>query len=301
MTPYEGLCAYWSGSEFAYAVSCYESFGSIVGRAYIALLRDKVAPLGELPPAEEGYSRRGPQWLLLGTREYVNARYRAETGSEAYELLRIAQIAPARRTALPLSSMETRAGRDAAGRPETIALGFLATELLAERAGDEAILDYIRLLPSSTGWRAAFEGAFGVSVEDFHAAFEASRLERAPLLPHLADDLDEPVFVFVGDIAPDLQEELRASLEASRGLLATQFGVEASDFTVYAGFGPRGRSARVPRGPRTRERRALRRPGPQRHLPDRRAARTPRSSSRTSTCTSSSTSSRPEHPWGRPG
>ena len=235
VTPYEGLCAYWSGSEFAYAVSCYESFGSIVGRAYIALLRDKVAPLGELPAAEDGYSSRGPQWLLLGTREYVNARYRAETGSEAYELLRIAQIAPARRTALPLSSMETRAGRDAAGRPETIALGFLATELLAERAGDEAILDYIRLLPSSTGWRAAFEGAFGVSVEDFHAAFEASRLKRAPLLPHLADDLDEPVFVFVGDIAPDLQEELRASLEASRGLLAAQFGVEASDFTVYAG------------------------------------------------------------------
>ncbi len=233
--PDADLCWYSSGSVIAYAASCEEPFGSIVGRAYIALLRDKVAPLGELPAAEDDYSRRGPQWLLLGTREYANALYRAETGSEAYELLRIAQIAPARRTALPLSSMETRAGRDAAGRPETIALGFLATELLAERAGDEAILDYIRLLPSSTGWRDAFEGAFGLTVEDFHAAFEASRLERAPLLPHLADDLDEPVFVFVGDIAPDLQEELRASLEASRDLLAAQFGVEASDFTVYAG------------------------------------------------------------------
>ena len=41
--------------------------------------------------------------------------------------------------------------------------------------------------------------------------------------------------MFVGDIAPGVQEELRASLEASRGLLAAQFGVEASDFTVYAG------------------------------------------------------------------
>ena len=235
VTPYEGLCAYWSGSEFAYAVSCDEPFGSIVGRAYIALLRDKVAPLGELPPAEDGYSRRGPQWLLLGTREYANALYRAETGSEAYELLRIAQIAPARRTALPLSSMETRAGRDTAGRPETIALGFLATESLVDLAGEDAILEYLRLLPSSLGWRAAFEGAFGLTVEDFHAAFEASRFERAPLLPHLADDRDEPVFVFVGDIAEDVQAEMRASLQATRDLLAAHFDGEASDFTVYVG------------------------------------------------------------------
>ena len=180
------LCRYWSGPVIAYAVSCDEPFGAIVGRAYIEFLRDTVAPLSELPPAEDGYSRRGPQWLLLGTREYVNALYQAETGSETYEQLRTAHIAPARRTTLPLNSMETRAGRDAAGRPETIALGFLATESLADRAGDEAILDYFRLLPSSTGWREAFEGAFGVTVEDFHAAFEASPPRAGPALaaPH---------------------------------------------------------------------------------------------------------------------
>ena len=126
--PDAGLCHYWSGSGIAYAASCEEPFGAIVGRAYIELLRDTVAPFSELPAAEEGYSRRGPQWLLLGTREYANALYRAETGSEPYDRLRIALVAPARRTTLPLSSMETRAGRDAAGRPETIALGFLATE-----------------------------------------------------------------------------------------------------------------------------------------------------------------------------
>ena len=229
------LCRYWSGPVIAYAVSCAEPFGAIVGRAYIELLRDTVAPLSELPPAEDGYSRRGPQWLLLGTREYVNALYRAETSDETYEQLRTARLAPARRTTLPLSSMATRDGRDAAGLPETTALGFLATESLAERAGDEAILEYFRLLPSSTGWRDAFEGAFGVTIEDFHAAFEASRSERAPLLPHLADDLDEPVFVFLGNIATEVQGDLRASLEAARDLLAAQLGVEASDFTVYAG------------------------------------------------------------------
>lgn len=233
--PAEGVCRYWTRSAIAYAVSCEEPLGAIVGRAYFELLRDTVAPLDDLPAAAEGYSRRGPQWLLYGAREYVNAVYRVETGGEDYERLRAALVAPARRTALPLSSLETRAERDAAGLEVTIALGFLAIESLVERAGEEAILDYFRLLPSSAGWPEAFEEAFGLSIGDFRETFEATRAERAPLLPHLADSLDEPVFVFLGDVTPEVQAELRASLEASRELLAAQLGAEASDFTIYVG------------------------------------------------------------------
>ena len=233
--PDEGLCRYWTRTTIAYAVSCEEPLGAVAGRAYFELLRDTVAPLDDLPPAEEGYSRRGPQWLLYGAREYVNALYRVETAGEQYERLRAALVAPARRTALPLSSLETRDERDAAGLDVTIALGFLAIESLVERAGEEAILGYVRLLPSSAGWREAFEGAFGLGVEDFRVAFEATRFERAPLLPHLADDRDGPVFVFFGEIGPEAQAELRASLEASRKLFAARLGAEASDFTVYVG------------------------------------------------------------------
>ena len=229
------LCRYWSGPVLAYAVSCEEPLGAIVGRAYFELLRDTIAPLDELPPSSERYSKRGAQWLLYGAREYVNAVYRVETGAEDYERLRAALVAPARRTALPLSRLETRDQRDAAGLEVTTALGFLAIESLVERAGEAAILDYFRLLPSSSGWREAFERAFGLSVADFHEAFEASRAARAPLLPHLADGLDEPVFVFLGTVAPEVQAELRASLGASRELFAAQFGSEASDFTVYVG------------------------------------------------------------------
>lgn len=233
--PDENLCRYWTRSTIAYAVSCEEPLGAVVGRAYFELLRDTVAPLDDLPPADEGYSRRGPQWLLYGAREYVNAVYRVETGGEQYERLRAALVAPARRTALPLSSLETRAERDAAGLEVTIAVGFLAIESLVERAGEEAILDYVRLLPATAGWPEAFERAFGTSIEDFREAFEATRIERAPLLPHLADDRDEPVFVFLGDVTPEVQAELRASLEASRALLAAALGAEVSDFTIYVG------------------------------------------------------------------
>ena len=230
-----GLCRYWTRSAIAYATSCDEPLGAAVGRAYFELLRDTVAPLDDLAAAEEGYSRRGPQWLLYGAREYVNALYLVETRGETYEQLRTALIAPARRTTLPLGSLETRDERDSAGLDVTIALGFLATESLVEHAGEVAILDYFRRLPASAGWREAFEAAFGVSVADFHDAFEASRPELAPLLPHLADELDEPAFVFLGTVGKELREALRASLEESMGLFATHFGGEASDFTIYVG------------------------------------------------------------------
>lgn len=231
----EDRCRYWTRSTIEYTASCEEPLGAVVGRAYFELLRDTVAPLADLPPADDGYSKRGAQWLLYGAREYVNAVYRVETGGESYERLRATLVAPARRTALPLSSLETRAERDAAGLDVTIALGVLATESLVERAGEDAILDYFRRLSSSSGWREAFEGAFRLSVADFHEVFEATRFERAPLLPHLADDRDEPAFVFLGDVTPEMQAELRASLEASRDLLAAELGAEASDFTVYVG------------------------------------------------------------------
>ena len=54
-------------------------------------------------------------------------------------------------------------------------VGFLATELLVERAGPEAILAFFRF----GGHAGAFEAAFGISLIDFLAAFEEHRLEVA--------------------------------------------------------------------------------------------------------------------------
>ena len=118
----------------------------------------------------------------------------------------------------------------------TIALGFLAIESLVERAGEAAILDYFRLLPASARLARGLRG--GVRPQRSGTSTRPSRPPAprvAPLLPHLADDLDEPVFVFLGDVAAEVREELRDSLEASRELFAAQFGSEASDFTVYVG------------------------------------------------------------------
>ena len=54
--------------------------------------------------------------------------------------------------------------------------GLLMTEWLVAQAGPEAILKFFR----TGAHRAAFEGAFGLSVDAFVTAFEAHRLDIAP-------------------------------------------------------------------------------------------------------------------------
>ena len=57
-------------------------------------------------------------------------------------------------------------------------VGFLATDWLIERAGSEAVMKFFRL----GGHRAAFESAFGMSVDDIPTAFEANQRKLAPPL-----------------------------------------------------------------------------------------------------------------------
>ncbi len=55
--------------------------------------------------------------------------------------------------------------------------GFLATEWLVERAGPETLLEFFRL---GRPQEAAFEAAFGMTLDEFHDSFEEHRLEVAP-------------------------------------------------------------------------------------------------------------------------
>lgn len=50
--------------------------------------------------------------------------------------------------------------------------GFLAIEWLVERSGERSIIDFYRALGDAAGGRAAFEAAFGLTVDAFYAEFE---------------------------------------------------------------------------------------------------------------------------------
>ena len=198
-------------------------------------VREVLAPSLSLPPMPDGFDRRGPVWLY-GAGLYINAVYHAARGYEELQTSWDRRSSRARQTARLLESMSTWEG---IGTNEDFwrgtALGSLAVEWLADRAGDAAIFEYYRLLPDSETWEEAFETAFGIAVDDFSEAFEAYRARVAPPFPHVADGRVAPVLVFVGDVPADTRAAVRAEFDAVQRLFRRQLGAGTADYTLYVG------------------------------------------------------------------
>ena len=97
-----------------------------------------------------------------------------------------------------------------------------------------AHLEFFRLLPASASWEEAFEAAFGIAVDDFYEAFEEYRIALgAEYLPHLADDRDEPLLLFLGEIPTDTRTLLREQFETARELFRDRFASGPVDYTVF--------------------------------------------------------------------
>ena len=62
-------------------------------------------------------------------------------------------------------------------------LGAIASEWLAQQAGVSSQVDYWRLLATSATWQDAFAAAFGMTVDDFHEAFEEHRSKLLAQVP----------------------------------------------------------------------------------------------------------------------
>ena len=166
----------------------------------------------------------GPEWITRGAQLYGVSLYRAETGRRGYEAARGDMINSARRAAMPLRDGEANGG-----------VAFLAVEWLAARAGDPSIFEYYRLLPSSETWKEAFATAFGITIEEFFAAFEEYRAELVLPVAHLADDRTGPVLVFLGDVPEDREAAIRADFERVGAFVSERFEAEPREFTLYVG------------------------------------------------------------------
>ncbi len=59
---------------------------------------------------------------------------------------------------------------------------MLAAERLVELADEAALFEFYRQLDGDSGWQSAFAEVFGVTVDEFYAAFEPYRIEVAPRL-----------------------------------------------------------------------------------------------------------------------
>ena len=130
---------------------------------------------------DHGYGDH-PLWLQVGGANYVKARYRTQGTPASYadELRWHTVIVGESKTRL--SQLADGGGWADAGVDVSSSLGVLAVDWLTRRAGDRALFEYYRGLPprppryqDPDPWQAAFEQAFGLTVEDFYEQFEAYR------------------------------------------------------------------------------------------------------------------------------
>lgn len=141
---------------------------------YFHILQQEAGSLAST--RQRGTVRQMPwlDWLVEGSAVYASALVSEEQGRVPFDVRRssLQRLWSGLGKPLPL----LRSGLD----PDELDwyaynVGFLATELLVERAGPEALLAFFRF----GGHAGAFEAAFGISLSDFLTAFEEHRLEVA--------------------------------------------------------------------------------------------------------------------------
>ena len=210
-----------------------------------------------------------PNWLIEGTAVYAAGMYERErleiTGDEFRALWwRLARGRGA--DSLPLDHWLFDHGTQ--GDYRAIAgydVGALATDWLVRRAAAlstgvafapleppemvarpdyDAHFEFFRLLPASASWEEAFEAAFGIAVDDFYEAFEEYRIALGALyLPHLADDRDEPLLLFLGEIPSGAKALARDQFKQAQEFFRDRLGSGPAGYTVFVAANHRSAEA----------------------------------------------------------
>ena len=132
------------------------------------------------------YHSRQPLWLTFGGGTYAMAVYEVAEGLSSRDAEYRRSAGRARESAATLQELESTEGWGQVDNETTHALLFLAIDWLTRHAGEHSLLEYYRLLPRgwpewesyearAGNWQAAFEQAFGLTIEDFYEQFEAYR------------------------------------------------------------------------------------------------------------------------------
>ena len=230
--PADGLCGWTHQGLDITLLCCLGPPEDTFDYDYLSQLLIEIPGKGVQWRGEPTLDPRGPGWLVEGTREYALTSYREAAGEPAIRQ-RSNMETGARRTSLPLSYFEVTESRDGATRFSEGALGFFAVEWLAERAGNPAVFDYLRLMRTSEDWRETFETAFGISVDEFYAAFAAVRAEALPPPPSPTGEAIRPVMVFLGDVPVDTRSAMRTESNGVYTMLTERFGADPFEYTFF--------------------------------------------------------------------
>ncbi len=124
-----------------------------------------------------------PAWMRYGGAELHDTLSLSEAGlisDESARRERRRYVNDANAIQNFLGNLETQRGfesRNVAG-----AYAFLASELLASRAGPDALLRFFENLQLGTSWKTIFQKVFGMSVDEFYVLFDTHHRAGFPLV-----------------------------------------------------------------------------------------------------------------------
>ena len=122
----------------------------------------------------------GPAWMQEGFATFHPSRSLAMGGVVPYQQSRHRLIRQSQRVDVELEDTETYDGLRAG--PGRYDMAAMASELLAAKAGEEALITFWTLLGPDTSWQEAFETTFGMTVDEFYPLFEEHRSAGFPKL-----------------------------------------------------------------------------------------------------------------------
>ena len=225
----------------------YSLLGATLAHEYFHVLQRRLGGYVSAPDPS-------PRWMTEGAATYAGGLYQQERWSKSAEELRLDRLRDSLTVTKQLDDLE-RSRLFYRGAGPAYSLAALAVQWLSGYAvadaeeefapeapgwasawADEAsYLSYYQRLGSVSEWEGAFKRIFGLSVDDFYESFEEYRSTlTASRFPHLGDDEDEPVLVFVGEAGTETETAVRAALEDVQAFFGERFGAGPADYTVYA-------------------------------------------------------------------
>ena len=212
---------------------------NLLAHEYYHVLQYALTPFESLYPAAQGGPFMGgtPRWLVEGSATYVAALYDGTLADE-----RRAQ----------LLGHHGNTGTLRAGTAHDYDVGMLAVDWLTEHAGEGALVEYWRELnnaplcrtvgecehPTAVTWADPFEAVFGLTPDAFYDRFEAYRREavRSAGIPHLADDVAEPVITTAGDVSDAIVAMADDELARLQSF-SDRLGADPVDYTLVLADG----------------------------------------------------------------
>lgn len=173
-------CGYVPPEDAAIAApaDCPEerSQGAFLAHEYFRVLQQDAGGLAWRRQAGTARQMAWLDWIEAGSAAYASALVSGATGGIPLDDRRDQSRAAWAELAQPFPRARSDIADPAQMPVFTHHVGLLAAEWLAEQAEPESLLKFFQF----GGHAAAFEAAFGLTLDEFHDAFEQHRMEVAP-------------------------------------------------------------------------------------------------------------------------